>query len=541
MNLALDIFDRHGRLKEEYLHHPVRKGLGIRENELSKGNFLVIETATVARKHHRQGIGRQLVMDMIQKATSLDNDVRFVFAYATCLHRGEDLQHRAGKTKKERFDIADAQTAVAIRVFRQLGFRRIGISRWFALSVDANHLSRTTSIADDPDPPEAETRPFDSYDSDESQPEVPKSKSVIDSATLGADGNFDYSEASESDHRAVVDFFEEKAKRREARSEYIQLYPIHHALKSLSETQCLALLKERSLNSHGLQMDLSGMRDCSGNRILHTAACQFKPECVACILDSVATNHRNLQDDRNIEGYTPLEALQSQLDMTRLGKYFGQRFIVQADEFDGFADKEVSCLLALRGCPAKDNIHCWNRTRFGCTCGLCLGGFLSHRMRQSLQAAAQEILDRLEATERRNNRLWCIINGDLLEYIPEHIRLTFKKSKVLRRGFREFITTVIECLQTGRLCPTPHDLMSLYKKTRNWPQMNTFYFSRGGSMEAAMNIILDVAGEHFAEVFDPGERDNESLPALPRCRNDFEFEMTPEAMDPIFDADDGEW
>ena len=29
MNLALDIFDRHGRLKEEYLHHPVRRGLGV--------------------------------------------------------------------------------------------------------------------------------------------------------------------------------------------------------------------------------------------------------------------------------------------------------------------------------------------------------------------------------------------------------------------------------------------------------------------------------------------------------------------------------
>lgn len=522
MNLALDIFDRHGRLKEEYLHHPVRRGLGVWQNELSKGNFLVIEAATVMRKARRQGVGRQLVMDMIQKATILESDVRFVFAYPTCLHMGEDLQERAGKTTKERVEMADSQAKVAIRFFRQLGFRRIGISHWFAFSVDANHPSRTISIADDPDPLEAEILIDSDYDSDDSQPEVPKHRSIIVGPTLGADGNFDYSEIESADHKAIAEFFEE-ANRRKARSQYAQLYPIQYAFQSLSDARCLALLKERSLKSDGSQVDLTGIKDCSGNNILHTAACRFKPECISWILNSIAINRANLKDDRNIEGYTPLEALQSRLDVTRLGKCHGQRFIVQADRFEGFADEQVSCILAFRGRPAIDDAHCWNRARFGCTCGLCFGGFLSHRMRQNLQISAEEILDTTGATETRNNRIWCAVNGNLLEYIPKNIRSTFKKSKVLRRGFRELIAAVNECLQAGR-CPTPDDLMSLYKKKRIWPQMHNFYFSRGGSIDAAMKLILDLSRQHFEVEFDCG-RDNEPLPALPRCRNDYEFEM----------------
>ncbi|KAF4153136.1 hypothetical protein CNMCM6069_001157 [Aspergillus lentulus] len=215
MNLALDIFDRHGRLKEEYLHHPVRRGLGIWQTELNEGNFLIIETATVLRKARRQGIGRQLVMDMIQKATGMDDDVRFVFAYPTCLHRGEDLKERAGKTKRERFDMADAQKAIAIRFFRKLGFRRIGISHWFAFSIDANHRSRNISIDEDPDPPEAESFLDGDYDSDDSRPEVLKTRSIIVGPPLGTDGNFDFSEGGSSDHHHIAEFYQEEERRRQ--------------------------------------------------------------------------------------------------------------------------------------------------------------------------------------------------------------------------------------------------------------------------------------------------------------------------------------
>ncbi|PWY67810.1 hypothetical protein BO83DRAFT_95845 [Aspergillus eucalypticola CBS 122712] len=108
-------------------------------------------------------------------------------------------------------------------------------------------------------------------------------------------------------------------------------------------------------------------------------------------------------------------------------------------------------------------------------------------MRQSLQTGAEQILDRLELTENKNNRNWCVINGDLLDYIPGNIRPTFKKGKVLRRRLRDFTTTFIEYSQAVR-CPTTRNLMTSYKRKRAWPQMQTFYFSPGGSIEAATNF-----------------------------------------------------
>ncbi|GFF79168.1 hypothetical protein IFM62136_09996 [Aspergillus lentulus] len=207
------------------------------------------------------------------------------------------------------------------------------------------------------------------------------------------------------------------------------------------------------------------MRDGLRNNILHIAACRAKPECVTWILDSMTTNNSDLKGGRNIEGYTPLEALQAQLEVTRLGKYLGQHFLVKADS------KQRKRVTAVFGAGSM---------------GIYSG-------------ISQKI-----------------------------IRSTFKKSRVLRRGFKEFITTIIECLQTGG-GPTPDDLMSLYKKKRIWPQMNTFYFSRGGSIGAGLNLILDLAGEIFEYIFNLRERDHEPLPALPWCRNDSEFELDPNA------------
>ncbi|GAB1215986.1 hypothetical protein ATERTT37_005186 [Aspergillus terreus] len=252
----------------------------------------------------------------------------------------EDLEERTGKTKRERFDMADAQRAVAIKFFRKLGFRRIGTSHWFAFSIDPNHRSRNVSIDEDPNPLEAESFLDGDYDSDDSQPEVPKSRSILVGPPMGTDGNFDFSKVGSSDH-CVEEFYAEKERSRQQRREYAQRYPIHHALQSLSDAQCLVLLKERNRDSDGSQSSLFEMIDRLGNTILHIAAGQFKPECVAWILDSTASNNSDLRESRNLEGYTPLEILEAQLEVTRLGKYLGQRFVVQADKFNGFPNEAV--------------------------------------------------------------------------------------------------------------------------------------------------------------------------------------------------------
>ncbi|OGE52683.1 hypothetical protein PENARI_c009G07760 [Penicillium arizonense] len=397
MQLACDLFDRHGRLKYELMYHPIRKGLGIWQGELSLGNFLIIESVSVMKNHRRGGVGRELVMDMIQKAIALNDDIRFIFAYPTCLHEGEDLQDRAGMNKRERYKMARAQATVAICFFRALGFRRVGLSNWFALSSkDANHISRTIPAENDIDPPEIEQSGSE-YDSDDSQPEVPKTQTILHSGSINQDGDFDFSEASlSSAMNAATAFVDDKKKRQDTRSRLMRNHPIHHSFMTLSDAECLEILLEQNRDNESRER-LARMTDDRGNTLLHMAACHFMPNSVMWILN-LAIEGWDAKECRNIQGYTPLEALQSKLEERRLGSYHGQRFIFQADQFDGYDEKATACLLALNG-HTNETPESMNRLRFGCSCGSCLGGFLSRRMIESLRLGSEGILSELQKTE----------------------------------------------------------------------------------------------------------------------------------------------
>jgi hypothetical protein len=140
-------------------------------------------------------------------------------------------------------------------------------------------------------------------------------------------------------------------------------------------------------------------------------------------------------------------------------------------------------------------------------------------MSKSLQQSAEEILDIFASTETMPNRLLSRIN--VLQYTPRNIHSAFKKSKVVRKGFRLFFSTIVECLQSKR-CPTADNLMDIYRAKRAWPQMHLFYFSRGGSIESAFKVVLDLAQQNFQVLF--GCVEDRSLSDL-RCRNDYEFAM----------------
>ncbi|KAJ5813686.1 uncharacterized protein N7503_000436 [Penicillium pulvis] len=497
MQLACDLFDRHGRLKYELMYHPIRKGLGIWQGELSLGNFLIIESVSVMKDHRRRSVGREMVMNMIQKAIALNDDIRFIFAYPTCLHEGEDLQDRAGMTKKERFEMARAQATVAICFFRALGFRRVGLTNWFALSSkDANHISRTITAENDIDPPEIEQWESD-YDSDDPQPEVPKTRTILHSGSIHEDGNFNFSGASlSSAMNAATAFVDDKRKRQDTRSRLIRNHPIHHSFMTLSDAECLELLLEQDRDNESRER-LARTTDDRGNTLLHMAACHFMPNSLMWIL-KLAIEGWDAKECRNIQGYTPLEALQSKLEEGRLGKYYGQRFIFQADQFDGYDEKATACLLALEG-HDNETPESMNRLRFGCSCGLCLGGFLSRRMIESLQLGSESILSQLGNTKvAQSHRLWYKLNRDLLENIP----------------------------QNSKNIPTEENLMAIYRKSRLWPQMYAFYFAPGGSIEVATNLMLDFAKQQFqTTIVGSHQRYDSQTSDSPSCRNDYEFEL----------------
>ncbi|KUL83473.1 hypothetical protein ZTR_10797 [Talaromyces verruculosus] len=526
MKLAIDIFDRYGRLKEEYISHPTRKGLGIWQEELNTGNLFIVEKVTVKKKYRNRGIGQKLVKDILLKAARLDENMRFAFAFPSCLHAGEDLQDRAGKAKRVRFDMAHAQTVTAIKFFRALGFRRVGMSDWFALSYkDVNHPSFSIPAKEDPDPPEIEC--FDSdCDSDDSRPEIPKTKWVIPGPSIGEDGNLNFDALSPSARRDVTTtYIDNKRKRQNTPSRFERDYPLHYALKTLSDAECLAFLREKGCDDAN-RLHLSQMRDDEGNNILHTAATYFKPDCVGWILKKcLVADYRDLKLDRNVHGHTPIEALQSKLEETRLLLHHGSRFLFRGDKFDGFDENAVSCVLILCGRDVTD-CNRRNQARFGCTCGHCIGGFLSVRMCQALRWRAEKIVDSLIKTDEvADNYTWYMLNEPLLQHLPQKVQTVFKKHKALRKGFRALFTTLIKCLHAG-VVPTTANLMEIYRKDGLWTLMDTFYFNRNGSIDDAINAILDHEKSLFLDFgVDLYDQRDTHRPILPLCRNDYEFEV----------------
>jgi len=61
------------------------------------------------------------------------------------------------------------------------------------------------------------------------------------------------------------------------------------------------------------------------------------------------------------------------------GKGAGGKAVENSDNFKGYSNSDVQKLLSLRGitAPTEDEA---NQAKHGCTCGLCLGGFISPRM-----------------------------------------------------------------------------------------------------------------------------------------------------------------
>jgi hypothetical protein len=70
--LAFNLFDRYGRLKDDYKHHEVRKGLGMWQDPLDDGDILLIEKISVDEDFRRCGLGTKMIkmlFDVTRKKT----------------------------------------------------------------------------------------------------------------------------------------------------------------------------------------------------------------------------------------------------------------------------------------------------------------------------------------------------------------------------------------------------------------------------------------------------------------------------------------
>lgn len=489
-DLAFDLFDRYGRLNPGFHNHVVNKGSGVWGNELDHGDLLLFEELKVGTAYRRRGIGTKLVTAILEKTRKKVSEQEGFFALARPGALSSEMPRDNAAAEREAGQ--DAMKA-ALGFWHAMGFRRVGTSPWLAWTDSPGHPSRQLEIAQDCTGPD--DRAADVF----------------------------YSGEMEKTFQNLSD-------------------------PAVEAAECINKLTEAF--PEDFEDGQWQTNDQDGNTLLHIASMSFKPELVSFLLSRVP----NLTSVRNKQGFTPLEALQNQLERLRTRRSNGHSSWVTSDEFNGFSATSIACLAALENTVASDlsslsprSIECvWAATdeqirrapqfdiagirktmryKYGCTCGQCIGGFLSPRMKFALLCVSDIEQDFMHASMDDTGPHWVDWHWDLLTHLPESVRENLKTNKSMRQGFTSMISHFAECLRQGRM-PTEGEVLDFYRlRVSEWPPVTRNYLQRGGSVAAVANMIFEKAmlGDEWAGDGELREGLEEDIDELVVCRNDHEF------------------
>ncbi|KAF4181095.1 hypothetical protein CNMCM8060_009741 [Aspergillus lentulus] len=453
-NVAFHLFDRYGAVKAKYKDHPVQRGTGAWGIELDHGPLFLIEKLHVrALKLRRKGLGQKIVSLLLNKARLFCLDDKpdgehadFIygsneaFELAWTLHAlvspgvlTADIESQlVGKSAEERLTIRTRTQSAAINFWRSCGFRRIGASRCFAFSFDLQHPSRAIAAASDFDP-----RTSHAKDLENEELEV----------------------IYEADRFTGV----KKTKMERLRD----ALPLHHAALTLMDEELKTFFATHADDEIGWDRVTN-----SEATLLHITACKLKPLSTQWLLENVHYADR-WKTARDIDGYTPLEALQETLEKMRTRKEYG----------------------FLRGETTFDFM--------------------------------QDDID--------DGRVWIEDNAFKLEHLDLEVRKNLRTNKSLRKGFVNIFQIAAECLK-ARKVPTVEDLERCCNNRSEWPPHTKNYLRRAGTQmgfRAVLRCMFDAAKEEDEKAGN-GEcqlilKELKKWSHLPTCRNDHEFEVVARA------------
>ena len=183
--------------------------------------------------------------------------------------------------------------------------------------------------------------------------------------------------------------------------------------------------------------------DRHNNNILHVLARTDKVESLSWTLGQPFAE--TLRSARNHEGETPLEALESQLELDRT---WGQHQLAQtviSDVFHGFTSSQVECIKLLSGLkdPSRSDL---SRLTFGCTCGQRLGGFLSPRMAFALECQADIKHEELDDDVEDGNH-WSRLWSHKFKHLAPRVKSNLRTNKSMRQGFVNILLYIAKNLQ----------------------------------------------------------------------------------------------
>lgn len=184
-------------------------------------------------------------------------------------------------------------------------------------------------------------------------------------------------------------------------------------------------------------------------RCTKVAQCS-QPESLEWLLSHPAA--KRLETSCDLEGETPLQALRTILERKRTAW----------DDFDGFAMRSVLCLQQLLG--FQDALPKQiSRLKFGCTCGQCIGGFISPRFASALKYQAQQMyrdIQRVLAQKRSKDSRKGIFRQIAMVNIPFALTELLETDDAILEGLMKTLLYIPRTLDAGQLPTTAHLLQT---------------------------------------------------------------------------------
>ncbi|PPQ84753.1 hypothetical protein CVT26_014688, partial [Gymnopilus dilepis] len=321
------LFDKGAVIRPELVDGGRRSGSGCWGKELNEGEMLYINDVRVKEEFRQCGVGSCVLEKLL--ASSYLGQQDHAYCWPSPIFSRSENMTQAERTKN--FDNV-------VAFFRKNGFRRIGLTQFFAYSPNPSHPSRQLAASADAD-----------------QPTSKKSTSNLTPA------------------------------------EILAKYALHTAVATNKGPSITAVLRA------AFQADPTCIheKDIHNYTPMHIAAAERNVLAVRTLLELDFEGIRaDLEDGENDDSVTPLEGLQSTM---RSSREFSETLL---GKWDGHGNDALACeymLMKAMGMEvpfgARSEEEYIKKKKFGCTCGACTDGWLSPRMRYRLSEQAAEQVD----------------------------------------------------------------------------------------------------------------------------------------------------
>lgn len=164
-----------------------------------------------------------------------------------------------------------------------------------------------------------------------------------------------------------------------------------------------------------------------------------------------------------------------------------------------------------------------DRSRFGCTCGRCIEGFLSPRMVFALECQADTLCDMLRDDvdfRKTSGGLYEWWEDLVLKDVPEVAQRLMRRNKSMWIGMAQFFGHVADCLRSGKL-PTDANVTPLIEiESRK-------YLDGGGTVASVVLACFDYVVDQSIELGDGTHHETfrRDIARPPACKNDKEYKI----------------